>query len=176
MKPIIATICIIGSLGILFFAAWPEYQDLRESMAYADVKGEDLQNMINYNQTMEAMVSSLETEYEGQIEKIEEGVPDDHYMPSFFAELRRMSYRTGVRIESLGNFTYRDYREREDLKEVEVSFQVQGSYSNFKNFINILQRSARIVEVESLAIEGVTEDSDEQSSLNYTIQILTYSY
>lgn len=176
MKPIIATICIIGSLGILFFAAWPEYQDLREAMAYVDVKEDDLQNMINYNQTMEAMVTSLETDYKEQTEKIEKAIPDDHYMPSFFSELRRISYRTGVRIESLGEFSQASLEEREKIQEIETTFEVKGSYSNFKNFIDALQRSARVVEVESISIEGVSEDMDEQASLTYNIQILTYSH
>ena len=174
MKPIITIICLVGSLGILFFAAWPEYQELRESMAYADVKEEDLQNMINYNQTLESIVSRIENDYEDQFNKVKESIPDDHYMPSFFAELRRISYRTGVRVESLGNFSV-GQGDRE-INEIETSLNVQGDYSNFKSFIKALERSGRIIEVESVSIEGASTDPDERSILRYNVQILTYSY
>ncbi len=132
---------------------WPEYQTLQDSMAEARVKETDLQNMVNYHQAMEGMAERLREDYEEEIKKIGDGIPDDHYVPSLFAEIRRMSYGSGVRVDGIGNFSVLREGGGEDLREVEISFNVEGSYSNFKSFVNQINNSARIKEIQEINIQ-----------------------
>ncbi len=176
MKPIITAICLIGSFSIMAFAIWPEYQDLRESIVRADVEEENLSNIINYNQTLEGITADLQNNYIEEMKKMESGIPDDHYVPSLFAEIRRASYRTGVRIEGMGDFSLNEFEERPQLIETEISFQVEGSYSNFKNFVEELKTNARIMSIESIRIDKRGTTSQDLQPLEYSVTILTYSY
>ena len=173
MKAIITTICLLGSFGLLLFI-WPEYQELRESMARAEVKEQDLENLTSYIDALNEMSARISSDYESDIEKMKDGIPDDHYIPSLFSELRRVSHSTGVRIERLGDFSQSEIEERAGLNEIEVSFTVQGGYSNFKNFILELEKNARIINLEAINIEST--GSEDSRSLEYRVTILTYSY
>lgn len=175
MKPIITIICLVGSIALMFFGIWPEYTELRESMELADVKEADLENFREYHQTIEAMMTNLETDYADDLQKMQDGVPDDHYVPSFFAELRRASYRTGVQIESIGDFDEVEFMELPEIEAVEISFAVEGAYPNFKNFISELESSARIISVQNINMERAGERQEAQP-LNYSVTLLTYSY
>ncbi len=172
MKPIITIICLFGSIALMFFGIWPEYSELREHMELADVKEQDLENFREYHQTIEAMMTNLETDYADELQKMKDGVPDDHYVPSFFAELRRTSYRTGLRIESIGDFTETEFTELPEVEAIEISFSAEGAYPNFKNFISELENSARIISVQNVSMDNAGEGQP----LNYSITLLTYSY
>lgn len=174
MRPIIATICLIGSFALMGLVIWPEYKDLREAMIEAEIKEIDLQNMINYNQTMAAMADSLMTDYRDATKKLYNGVPNDHYVPSLFAEIRRASYRTGVRVKGIGDFSVSDHPEKKEIKITEVEFEVEGAYLNFKNFIKAINNSARIMEISTMHMERGPGDKGEP--LDYRITLKAYSY
>ncbi|MGM0438982.1 MAG: type 4a pilus biogenesis protein PilO [Patescibacteria group bacterium] len=174
MKPIITTICLFVSLGTMIFAIWPEYQDLRESMITADAKEQDLENMIAYNQSLKTMINSFNNGYNDKIKKINSGVPEDHYVPSLFSEIRRISYKTGVRIEGVGDFSVAELSDKPNIKEIEINFNLEGDYPNFKSFISELESSTRIISIKNLNIENSRQE--ESHLLNYAVTLLTYSY
>ncbi len=174
MRPIIATICLIGSFLLMGLVIWPEYQDLREAMVKAEIKEIDLQNMINYNQTMEAMAGALKIDYRGEVRKFEDGIPNDHYVPSLFAEIRRASYRTGVRVSGIGDFSTRAHPDRVEIKMTEINFSIEGAYSNFKNFIRELKSSARIMNVREITMGRGSGERGEP--LDYRVTVRVYSY
>ena len=175
MKPIITTICLISSIVLMVFFTWPEYTELREAMNIAEVKESDLENFRDYHQTIEAMITNLENDYSDDVKKMKDGVPDDHYIPSLFAELRRTSYRTGVRIEGIGDFDGVDFMDLPEIKAIEVSFNIEGSYPNFKNFISELENNARIISIENLTMDR-SGDREYAQPLTYSVTLLTYSY
>ncbi len=176
MKPILAIVFIFSSFLIMFFLSWPEYQGLREAMLESEIKTADLENMKNYNQIISNLYQKLKIDHREDVQKIKDGVPDDHYAPSLFAEIRRISYKTGVRVERLGDFSVRNHRNRAGIKEIEISFRVEGSYQNFKNFLSKINESARMMTIESLRIESSSTPEDRRSLLEYNVTIKTYSY
>lgn len=175
MKPIITTICLLGSFALIIFAIWPEYQDLRESMVEVEVKEEELNNIINYSQSIDEMTKALNSEYEEDYQKLKNGVPNDHYVPSLLSEIKDFSYQTGVRINNIGEFSQSDFSDIEDVQKIELELGVEGSYSNFKNFILSLKESARIIGFKSLSIKKKSSE-DEESTLEYSLKLITYSY
>lgn len=161
-----------GAVAILMILTWPEYQALQDSMAEAQVKETDLQNMVNYHQAMEGMAERLREDYDEEIKKIGDGIPDDHYVPSLFAEIRRMSYGSGVRVEGIGNFSL-SRGGGEGLREVNISFNVEGSYSNFKSFVNRINNSARIKEIQEINIQRRPTTAGIEF-LNYNLTLTAY--
>ncbi len=174
MRFIIAIICFIGSLGMIFLIILPEQQNLRTIIVDADVVELDIENINRHERIVNEMAKRITTDYKEGIEKAKGGVPDDHYTPSFFSELRRASYRTGIRIETLGDFSNREHPHIEGIVETEISFQAEGSYRNFKNFIQELERFARVANITEIAIDGDATE-DESGSPTYQLSLLIYS-
>lgn len=177
MKGIITTISLIGAFAILFFATWPGYQDLRDYIAKSEVREKDLERMIDYNQGLDEMIKKLDNNYQDKIKKIEDGVPNDHYVPSLFSEIEDISLDTGVKVENLSDFSEREYEPKAKIEKVEIELQVVGSYRNFKEFMTRLKNSARIISVKEVVINKPTNFEEEGSStLEYNLTVTTYSY
>ncbi len=176
MKPILTIIFLIVSFLIMFFLSWSEYQDLRQAMLESEIKNEDLNNMRIYNQLLEDLSGKLKDDYRNDLKKIIDGVPDDHYAPSLFSEIRRISYKTGVRVGRLGSFSVRNHSSRSDIREIEINFQVEGAYSNFKTFLSEIGKSARMMTIKQVRIEGRSSLEKRETLLEYSITIKTYSY
>ncbi len=176
MKPILTIIFLIVSFLIMFFLSWPEYQDLRQAMLESDIKAEDLKNMKTYNQLLENLSGKLKNDYGDDLKMIIDGVPDDHYAPSLFSEIRRISYRTGVRVGTLGNFSIRNHPGRSDIRQIEINIQVEGAYSNFKTFLSEINKSARMMTIDQVRMEGGSSLEERQRPLSYRLTIKAYSY
>lgn len=175
MKAIITTICLISSFGLMFFAVWPEYTQLRQYIDQEKIKEKDLENMISYNQSLKGMVNGLQGDYKEKIKEVKSGIPNDHYIPSLLSEIKDLSYETGVKIINVGDFSINEYSAGENIKQVEIEIQVQGSYPNFKNFILRLENSIRIISVNSIRIEKSSRSSEE-GVLESRLILRTYLY
>ncbi len=177
MKGIITTILLIGSFAVMFFITWPEYQELRDFIAKAEVKETDLERMIDYNQSLDQMIARLNDDYEKDIKKIEDGVPDDHYVPSLFSEIKKSAQESGVKVENLTDFSEVDYEEKAKISQTEIDLQVEGGYSNFKLFINKLKNSARIITFKEITISKSPRATGEEANLlEYNLKIGVFSY
>jgi len=153
---------------------WPEYQDLREAMIEAEIKDTDWQNMLNYSRSMDKMIEILNEEYEEEVKKMDDGIPDDHYIPSLFSEIRNASRASGIRVENIGSFSTRNHSEKDGITEIEISFAVRGDYLNFKNFLLRLENSARIKSIRGIRIDRIAgEDFD---TLESNLTLITHSY
>jgi len=174
MRSILAIIFLIGAILILLLVTWPEYRDLRTSMVEIEIRREERENLINHHQALDEISEKLLKNYKEKMTKLEDGIPDDHYAPSLFVELREISHRSGVRIGSLGDFSFREDEER-GISEVEISLSVEGGYSNFKNFVSRLERSARIMNIKDISITRVGE-IDVVRPMDYSLTFTAYSY
>ncbi len=154
---------------------WPEYEDLRETMVEAETTETELDNLVNFHDSMDEMVWKFEDEYSEEIKIIEDGVPEDHYAPSFFKLIDDTAENTGIRIESLGSFDINSADGPRDLSEVEISLSAEGGYANFKNFISRLSNKARLISINNLAIETRREDDEETLlPIQYNLDLVIY--
>lgn len=175
MKPLITIICLLGSFATMMFAIWPDYQELRSLIAEAESKEEDLNNIISYSQNIDEMVEALNGKYRNDFQKLKDGVPADHYVPSLLSKIKETSYKTGIRVNKIGDFEQANFEEINEIKKIEINLELEGPYNNFKNFIFNLKRSARVIGFESLTIRKKKE-SKEDEILEYNLKLITYSY
>ena len=63
------------------------------------------------------------------------------------------------------------------LKETHINFVVSGSYPSFKNFLSVLEKSARIIQIESISFRssGVSLKGEEiPTFFNVGIKVNSY--
>ena len=66
----------------------------------------------------------------------------------------------------------RETAKPEQLKETELSFRVSGNYPSFKNFLLVLEKSSRFIEIENISFIF----SKKEGSWGFDLKIKVYSF
>ncbi len=105
--------------------------------------------------------------YQEEISKVDSALPEDPSIPSLFNFIQKSSSQSGLLLENIGSISV---KEEGKLKKWTTNIKLKGDYSSFKNFVSILEKSARLIKVEkiSLLIEKETP------TYNLTISFFSY--
>jgi len=105
--------------------------------------------------------------YQEEISKVDSALPEDPSIPSLFNFIQKSSSQSGLLLENIGSI---NVKEEGKLKKWTTNIKLKGDYSSFKNFVSILEKSARLIKVEkiSLLIEKETP------TYNLTISFFSY--
>lgn len=163
------SICLFLTLILALFLIWPKYQDLRSLRIKIKTKETERQYQEEYFSNLNKIYEELR-QYETEISKIDSVLPREPSIPSLLNFLEKASTQNGLVFKELGSFSIIPPKEGR-IKEIYLDFSVSGSYSFFKNFLNTLEKSAKIIEVENISFSF-----EEGEAFSYSLKIKTHSY
>lgn len=172
MKRIFRMIISISFFGIscigVVFLVWPEYQEYSALRAQVQVRETRLEN----GERRLAELKSVQQEialHQEDFAKADEAVPRDAGLPVPYEHIQQIAASSGLVLLSIeGEYS------KELLDEVDaLVFRVElaGSYEGLKNFLDSVQRSARIFNVRTLDVSVENQDSGE---LKIEIELFAY--
>ncbi len=166
---IIILLVIGGSLAMGLFL--PKFQKYQSESLNVEMKETELEYQKNYASRLKEIDSQMES-YEEPFSKIDSSLSDYFSIPAFFSNIQRMAAQSGLVIKSLSESSVEVKKESEDLKKRMFSISASGGYKEFKNFVSSIEKSAKIMEIESFGFSGL--DEEESSDFNITISTHTY--
>ena len=174
---------IVAILSIGFFLIWPKYQKFENLKIEIENKELELRQTEDYFAKLERTAKDLE-EYRDQISKIDLALPGDSSFAtiSLINFIGKASYANGLNLKKLKSFSITSPKPpvqppgtqtqpQSKIKDISVNFEVSGSYLALKNFINTLENSAKIIEIENLSF---SVEKEETPSID--LKIKTFSY
>jgi len=181
---IIIIVFFLLILLIGLFLLWPKYQELTNAQAKIEGKKIELQYLQDYFSKLNQLSQKLK-KYEVQLSKIDFALPSDSSLTllSLVDFLQKASSQNDLIFQNLGSFSVTSPKlsttplnplEAEfpsNIKKLHISFEIAGPYSALKNFLNTLEKSAKIIEVENVSFS-----SREETLLSLNLSIKTYSY
>jgi len=181
MPRILISFILIGLsviFGVLFL--WPRYQELNNLWAQIKNKELEIQYQNEYYQELNSLSQKLEERQEG-LAKIDSALPSKPRLPSLLKFFQKTASENGLILTSAGEFSIKSLPEA-NLKEIQNSLNLSGSYPALKNFLRALEKSARLIEVDSIsfsasrlpATPGVPEARISEI-FNFQLKIKTYS-
>ncbi len=173
-KIIIIVAGVAISLILIFVLAWPQYQKLQTSNSDVKNKQEELRSKEAYFSRVKEISIKLQ-EYSDAFSKISDALPQEPSLASLANFLQTNSAQTGLILKKIVlGVTTAPGENKESLKETQIGIQVSGSYSAFKDFLLLIENSARMIEVKSISVEipsGISKDSP-----TFTLDLKTISY
>lgn len=169
--PIIIIICFIFVLIAGFGFLWPKYQELSFNQLNIQDKKEEFQYKEKYFSDLNQIKTELGN-YQVELSKINSALPDDSSLPSLFSFLQKATSQSGLILKGLSPFSTSLSEEISGLRKTHFSLSVAGSYTAFKNFLSILENSARIIEVENISFSSPKEG--DLFSFNLRIKVFSY--
>lgn len=183
MPKILISVILIGLslfLGIVFL--WPKYQELNnleEEITNIDL---DIQYQDEYYKQL-AITSERLNEHQAGLTKIDSALPYNPPEISLLKFLQDKASENGLIPSRLSELSVKPLPERSDIKEIQVSLELFGSYPALKNFLIALEKSSRLIEIEAISIStlaalpapGKTE-AKPSDIFSFELTIKTQSY
>jgi len=158
---------------------WPKFQEIQGVKENIEAKEAEIKTAEEYFSDLEKTKTKLE-EYQTEIAKIDSALPDDPSVPTFFDFLQKVSSQSGLILERLSSFVTAPSTNFPGFQETVFSFDVRGSYSSLKNFVSVLEKSARLIEMENIAFASAVKSEinppKEKDLFTFSLRVRVYSY
>lgn len=172
------TIILINFLAVSligFFFGWPQYQNLKGINLKIQEKKVELQYKEEYFSNLKKTSEELKN-YESELSKIDFALPSGRSLPSLFNFLSNAASQNGLIFKNVDSFSIvhsaTPSEEQPEIKSIYLNITVAGSYSAFKNFLSVLEKTARLIEVENITF--FTPQEKEPFSSNLKIKAHSY--
>jgi Tfp pilus assembly protein PilO len=149
----------------------PEYQELQLMEEKIEARKIELQTKEAYLQELKEISQELK-EYEAELSVIDSALPYDASLPSLLDFLQRISSENGLVLNSTKRTGISLFEEESKIKENQLTLELTGDYPSLKNFLQVLEKSARLIEVESISFSA----PEEEGPFTFDIVIKVYSY
>lgn len=159
-------ILIVG--GIFLF---PKFSQLNEIKENIQAKEMELQYGEEYFNRLEELKVKLD-ENTLEIQKISSALPSDTSIPSIFRFIQETASLSGLVLNDIKPFTLSFLESNTKIKEIKFTVELTGTYSSFKVFLSVMEKSARLFEVHSLSFS----QTKEVDTLNFNLNLRTFSY
>ena len=181
---LISGIFLIISLVFGLTLVWPKYQDFIDLRKKIEGKKIELKTQANYFEDLQKISKELK-KYQSQISKIDSALPEKISLPEVLNFLQKISSQSGLLLKNISPKTIalevtkpgeEEITEETkiikgpEIKETKINLSLTGDYPSFKNFLSLLEKSARLFEIESISL------SSDKEGLNFDLKIKVYSY
>ncbi|MBU4299403.1 type 4a pilus biogenesis protein PilO [Patescibacteria group bacterium] len=162
-------ICLLLSLALGFFLVWPKGQEFRQGKAEIQQKETEFRNLKGYLSELRSVSEELQ-KYPTELSKIETALPSRFSLPSLINGLQKTASERGLILKSysLGSLP----KQESGIKELPLALVLSGSYSAFKDFLFVLERSSRLIELENVSFSS----PEEGKPSDFNLGIKVYSY
>jgi len=167
-RSIIIIICFLLTIILGAFLLYPKYQDFVVLKKQIEAKENQLQSKQEYLSNLSENSEQLK-KYQEKLLVIDAALPSTLSLPSLFDLLQKIASQNGLIVKDM-NSSY--VTNPEGIQEVRVDLKVVGLYSSFKSFISVLEKSARMIEIESFSFST----PEEGEIFNFILTIKAYSY
>lgn len=167
-------IIIVSFILVLIFTAFyllPRYNVLRELQKEIEIKEINLLTREEGIRELQNLKEKLKI-YEEQIAKIDSALPADADLPALFDFVQKTASQSGLVLKSVSHSSARPLDDFVGLEETGVSLTLSGSYNSLKNFISVLETTARLIEAQSVSFSSDPEDGPKE----YELTLKIYSY
>jgi len=182
MKKIILILLIFSSaIAAAMMFSWPEYGRFKELSVMKDQKQQELKDLEDYISHLQSISQQIKNEAPS-LAKIDQALLGDNYIPNLFDFFQKSAFGTGVRLDGIKMGKTSAIKESKNIISREAILQITGPYSNLKNFANILEKNARIIDLTKMSLSTISNESaslikttkDVSPSLNLDIKVYSY--
>ena len=178
MKSILSIVCVVAAGLLFYFYIDPTYSQIKDLQKHEAVLNQALDRALQLQQVRDQLLSRYNTFSQDDIARVEKMIPDHVDNVRLILDMDGIASRYGMRVR---NVSLQDAKKNPNVNVAAVgaddalyeslvlSFTVSGQYSTFRQFMSDLEKSLRLVDIESVSFT-----SNETGVYDYTVAIRTY--
>jgi len=172
---------ILLAVGLFFVYIDPTYKDIQNTLKEEAKFDQALDKSRELQEVRDKLLSKYNAFSTSDLDRLSKLLPDHVDNVRLVLDIDHIASTYGMRLKNVAISAKEDRHEdvigpdTNPYKSVSLSFSIASTYDNLKQFIKDLERSLRIVDVTSIALESletVTGGSGELYS--YNISLKTY--
>ena len=151
----VAIILVLIAAGVLFW--WPRYESFRDLKVLLERKEVELGQKKEYFDKLRETSRKLQN-YQEPLAKIETAVPNEPSISSIFYFIQQVSAQSGLILQEIEiDAIDRSSDQTSEVGAITFSVNVAGAYPAFKNFLNAVYQSTRLIEIEKITLSTSKE-------------------
>jgi len=176
MKAFFALILIALGVGLFFVFTDPHYQNIKN----LQLQAADYNQALTQSKVLLAQRQTLSDEYDQidptNLDRIAKLVPDSVDNVRLIIDINGIAARRGMTIKGIriagasGTSDTSIGPDNNPYGSISLTFDVTAPYPEFKQFLEDLEQSLRIVDITSLSFTS----SDKNDQYDYTVTLRTY--
>ncbi|MDP2930204.1 MAG: type 4a pilus biogenesis protein PilO [bacterium] len=163
---IINFLLICAVAGIFVVPRFQEYRLLKTEFVQktADLKAEN-----DYFNNLKDSRKRL-SDYQSEMDKITAGIPVGLDLPILFDYLQKIAVQEGLIMNKIGLGQAGLAPDNSAIRGASVFLDVLGPYSAFRGFLRQIEKSSRLIQVETLSIL-TAQEGQKQDVINYRLTV-----
>jgi Tfp pilus assembly protein PilO len=130
----------------------------------------ELRSQEQYVKELKEVANTLK-ENKDVLSKIESALPKDHSLPELLNFFQKAASQAGIILGKINPHSGTPEKDT-NIMTTQVDLNLDGNYSDFKDFLRILEKSARLIEVNNIHFAYPRK----QGPFNFNISTEVYSY
>lgn len=176
-RPIL--IIIVGFLILLviggYFLWWPKYQELGDKKLEVEGKDTEIRQKEEYLSKLEVFSDRL-SGYSDELAEIDFALPTEPSIAALFIFFQKTSSENGLILKDtdLGELFSSEAPKtpEERIQKMPFSISVTGSYPALKNFLSVVYKNTRLIEVNSISFSS----PEEKGLFIFNLALETHAY
>lgn len=166
-------VCLLITVILIFTLVLPKKTALDLSEKKIEEKTAEIQGKEEYFSNLARLSEELK-DYQDPFSKIASALPEDPGFADLFDFLQKSASQSGLVLTTITILPSPVSLEKEkpEFQETKIDLSLSGNYSAFKNFLSILEKSARLIEVESFTLSAELKEE----LFKFDLKIKVYSY
>lgn len=187
LKTIFAIISFVAAGAIFFLYTQPTYDKVKSSGIQIAQYDEALNKAAELQQLKQTLLSKYNTFNPSDVERLQKLLPDHVDNVRLILDIDSIAGRHGMAIQNVVVSSAQTSNasqtaigtvssSRQKYDSITVKFSSQGTYENFRGFVEDIQKSLRIADLVGLGITRVTDGGTVSGSpvYNYEVEMRTY--
>jgi len=137
------------------------------------------QALIEERNTELQNVAELGKQYQARqadIDKITAFMPEQKRIDQIISSVQQISSQAGLNLAGITTAAAADLGETAGYKKLFVSFDVEGQYPSFVNFLKLLEQNLRLYDIFSIIGSPTTDVAGgRQGLINFSVQLNAYN-
>ena len=168
--PLYIIVAFSLSLLLIFTLVLPKYRVLNSLKQEILGREAELRSQEEYFQQLQGISGEIES-YKDSFLRIESALPEDYSITELFNFFQKVASQTGLILEKMSP-SESVLTEEEKVRVNRISLGLMGRYFDFKNFLSIIEKSARLIEVDNISFSHPTKK--ELVSFEITTRVHSY--
>jgi len=161
-------VCLFLTVIIGAFLLYPKYQDWAGLRNQIKEKENELQTKEQYLSDLSNASQGLK-EYQEELSVIDAALPSSSSLPALFNFLQGAASQNGLIVKKT---SFSSDINPQGLKETKIDLKLAGVYSGLKSFVSALEKSARMIELESVSFS--TPEKGEIFDFDLKVKVFSY--
>ena len=169
MEKYLGLISFLLSFILVFTLILPKYQSLTQLKKEISEMKVTFETQEKYFSELEKISNQLK-DYQENLAKIDSALPKDSEIPPFLNFIQKTASQSGLSLKGIKLVSTSS--QKAGFKENKIGFVLGGNYPALENFLSVLEKSARLIEVEQISFSLTEEGSP--ADFNLTVKVYSY--